>query len=145
MSAFIVSEFHVKLIAYVSVNRIEYLFHEPGYLYVSKSDIEKATNILYRANFKSVNIRYPDNKTKYIPITITDKDIEKIQSFLDRQKNFRLLTLVKLCHCFEYQSNEYDGWERSPAKRILDKLKLKLLDRLAYENPNYDNLPWAVD
>lgn len=46
---------------------------------------------------------------------------------------------IKVCECYAYQCNEYDGWEDSLARCIIERIEGRLHDRAGY-----DDAPWEV-
>lgn len=50
------------------------------------------------------------------------------------------IELLKLIHCYEYQSCEHEGWEKSEAARYCRDLERSILCSL----PGYEEAPWGL-
>jgi hypothetical protein len=143
MSAFICSEFHIKIIACaMQADLIGYPKQQIKIQY-NAIELSKIANILNRANYKSVNVRYPNNKEKYQKLSITFDDCAKIEEYINNSSNPYLL-IMKLATCYAYQSCEFDSWDRSKAKKLIDKLYLTYAYSITISHPEYNKLPWAV-
>lgn len=57
-----------------------------------------------------------------------------------RAKALPVLHVIKTCRYYAYQSCEHNGWERSPARRIVEALERQLVPEL----PGYDDAPWGL-
>lgn len=51
------------------------------------------------------------------------------------------LAVLKSIDCYEYQSCEHEGWEKSGAKLFCDMLRKEAVQHL----PGYDNAPWGIE
>jgi hypothetical protein len=118
MSAFIVSNEHIaSLVNFaVATNTI-------------KSDLAQiSATVLLDANITSVNVRYKENTTATIDYASTPK---------------KLLTpvqAIKAAKCLDYQSCEYDGYESSTAKKLINQI----INSALYKLDGYDSAPWAI-
>lgn len=94
---------------------------------------ETLAAILYRANAESVGHRYPNDP----PI---DKDY--LPKFRTAQSPARRVTapvsILKMCDCLEYQSNESPDWPNSTAHKIIAAIRGFAISEL----PGYGAAPW---
>jgi len=51
--------------------------------------------------------------------------------------------ILKLIDCIEYQSSEISTWNKSKAKRMLDKLSQNLLTT-QIKSKEYDDCKWTI-
>ena len=119
MSAWIVSKKHIDLLVAAAKNR------HPDAL----------GQMLWAENHKSVNYRYGE-KRPTPPYTFTPPT-EPIDQIL----------LLKQIHCYDYQSCEHDGWERSEAYKLCKKLEAACLAALppgVEDSPEYSQAPWGI-
>lgn len=82
-------------------------------------------NALQDANAKSITARYPDtdghlenapgDTTAYEPYTASE-----LNGMM--WARFDPVQVLKACRCFEYQACEFDEWEDSDAKRLIDSI-----------------------
>ena len=123
MSAWIVSKAHIDALitSALKVDRFNSL--------VNYETADKIGAMLWKENHKSVNYRY--NEAKEAPA----------YRFTRRAQPLSAVEALKAIDCLEYQSCEHKGWEKSEAKRFLDKLRGLLIHAL----PGYDAAPWGID
>lgn len=125
MSAFVVSEDHIKAIV---------AFYANGRYFTAISKEEEATrmaNILMEQNVRSVNRRYEENQpAERIEITTRDITCKLIND---------PVAILKLVQSLEYQSCETDDWRETEAKSILDTIQSDAISRL----PGYEHAPWT--
>ena len=88
---------------------------------------EEIGQVLIDANFRSVNARYNENE-------VSEKYTYKLN--IDRVEPVQI---IKHVHCLEYQSCEYDRWERSLAKRICEEIISKAIRNLK----GYEEAKWG--
>jgi hypothetical protein len=85
--------------------------------------------MLWAENGKSINARYLDDdehKLVYGTHVPARCDMDQIQ-------------IIKACHCYEYQSCEHGGWEKSEAKVFIDAIIQSITQCL----PRYDDAEWG--
>lgn len=51
-----------------------------------------------------------------------------------------VITVIKACHCLEYQCSDWSGWAESDAKKYLDWIERAAVNAL----PGYDEAPWGI-
>lgn len=86
--------------------------------------------MLCEQNKASLRARYSDPDDMF-----NDKD-----EFIPTAQFASVVEAIKNCHCYAYQSNEDDGWEKSEAKQCIDALESSLI----YKLPDYDKAPWGI-
>lgn len=133
MSAFICSPEHVFTLAKaLSTQRF------------SKHDLKESAEILALANIESIRARYPDTTGKeansFFP------GIENNEEYIKLCKTYKPFPskspteIIKLAHCFEYQSCEYEGWETSQAKKLINSV----IDSEIHRLPEYEAAEWTI-
>jgi len=55
--------------------------------------------------------------------------------------DWKMVQILKACHCYEYQSCEHPEWETSEAHAILAAIESAAVRAL----PGYDDAPWGID
>jgi len=129
MSAYIVSDKHISAIL-TSVKDREYnesksyyWNHERIYFVEHLKEIGQK---LLDENYKSVNARYnKDNKPhtfRFLPVKMEPIEV------------------VRLCHGYNYQACEHDGWETSEAKEISRQIEHYAIKDV----PGYQEAPWGI-
>ena len=128
MSAFMVSDEHIKLLAVRA--------HTSAVDHVIGSDLRNMGDTavkLWAANVASMVARYRDYHAEgngVFEITVGD---------VMRLTQVPAIHVVKAIHCFTYQACEYMGWENSDARKICAELEADLVRTL----PGYDEAPWG--
>ena len=89
--------------------------------------------ILKKENLKSLNSRYGDE----IPEVIFENSIKKI---IDPLKTLSISQLLKMCDCLKYQSCESQGYNKSFACHLLNRIR----ESITKENPEYDDALWGI-
>ena len=113
MSAYVVSDKHIVTLL-VGVNALRY---KP----TSQEMLQRQANMLMRENVRSVNYRY--NERSRIPrVTFRPEDVALATV------NYKPADFVALANCVDYQSCERPDYDVSPAKALLDELRV-----VAYE------------
>ena len=117
MSAYIVDKYHIDAILTA--------FKETGRVLM---DLDRIGQILVNANFKSVNVRYgmKDKPYKY--------EFKAV-------KKYNAMQIYVACDCLNYQSCEYDGWKRSKAKRLLEKIRTAVMEN----SQEWQNAKWHLE
>lgn len=125
MSAFIVSEKHVKTIA-----------HYYNQLIDQNSSIDNITKILWSENVKSVNYRYNEKSRR-----------PKLNNNVKPLTNINNIQLLKLIHCLQYQSCETPNWNKSKSSKLLQKiLDLSVFQSIASlgRSSEYIDAKWHI-
>lgn len=137
MSAWIVSKRHI--------DALSYWLDRTGLAH----DKQKMGEMLWSENHKSYRARYGDydRHGKYIKRPSyhyqDPRPIPQRGSYddFDPQNMDQILTLV---HCYNYQTCEHDGWEKSRAKRLMDRLSLQLeMSGADWKREGTKN-PWGI-
>lgn len=85
---------------------------------------------LWAENFRSVNYRYGGN----------DASLEYQHSAFAKRLPFDPVVLLKAVDCYEYQTCEHPGWEKSDARRFCAGLRSLAIASL----PGYKDAPWGI-
>jgi len=118
MSAFIVSNEHIaSLVSFAVANN------------AFTADLaQTAATTLLDANITSVNVRYNEKNTATIDYASTPK---------------KLLTpvqAIKAAKCLDYQSCEFDGYESSTAKKVINQI----INSALYKLDGYNEAKWSI-
>lgn len=100
--------------------------------------VSRLVNLLAAENLRSLAARYPRHATNDAAVLDSFEPLTRAQE--REAKAWSPLTVIKLAHCYAYQSSEHDGWEDSEACRMMAALEQKLVTML----PGYDDAPWGV-
>jgi len=126
MSAWQVSDAHIVLLAAGS---------HPTYTNaVDLDELNRRAKVLFDANQKSLQARYGDEPSDRTPRAVVHGDIAWVQGL-------PAVVVLKQANCYAYQACEFDGWEKSEARRIVETVKANAINRL----PGYDDAPWGID
>jgi hypothetical protein len=118
MSAFIVSDEHIaSLVSFAVAKKL-----------INSNEAQSAATTLLDANVTSVNVRYKENTTATIDYWSTPK------------KFLTPIQAVKAAHCLDYQSCEYDGYEGSAAKKLVNRI----IGTAIYNIDGYNEAEWAI-
>lgn len=135
MSAYLVSHYHLNcLVAWSRAKRIVFYPNgtRAGELDSRIDDhAHRIGDLLRLANEESVNQRYRLD------------DLAPPFRFKPDAAAARLpaLVILKACACLDYQSCEFDGWQSSPARRILQRIQHFAIGCL----PGFDTCPgWEL-
>jgi len=137
MSAWIVSKKHIDCIVkgisdLDNYNEIKQIVNGDN----SLDTLNKIGQILWDECFKSVNYRYNDNEKT--PVYKYDNFTNKSDNELEN-----LGFLFKQVQCLDYQSCEHPEYDKSTAKKIIDKLTFKIgykMSELACPTA-----PWGIE
>lgn len=133
MSAWIVTKEHINYLLHSMMYKpgsFPFSFYFNGkQTVVTSMNASKIGQILWEENHKSINHRYNlDDKTpKYKFTQFMLNAIDPVVAF-------------KQIDCYDYQSCEHPGWEKSKAKVICEALRSYLIGRLE----GYDDAPWGI-
>ena len=120
------------------------------------SDPEEISNVaitLANANIKSICGRYEngnDALDTYKKVTKEWMDIEYVDYVAsacqnaragNRDWNLNPIDIIKMCHCYDYQSCEAEGYYESDAKRMVTRIEKDMISKL----PGYEESPWGYD
>lgn len=104
MSAWIVSKAHIDALVNAGIR----------YGITTVADVHETGQMLWRENHRSINYRYDKRgRTPQYRFTGTEMPLHPI-------------VILKLLHCFEYQSCERPDWEKSQACRWVARLEAAL-------------------
>lgn len=137
MSAWIVSKQHIDALAY--------WLDRMGIAH----DKQKVGEMLWSENHKSIRARYGDydykgnyvKRPKYRYMIPQPRVTEPYYDDFDPQNLDQILTLVR---CYDYQSCEHYGWEKSRAKRLMEKLEAQLIQAGASRDREGTKPPWGI-
>jgi len=136
MSAWIVSEKHILTLAYFYEKLVEETIREDQP--IDMKALKKTARILWSENVKSVNHRYNENNR-----TLFSKN-----NLVLPDTNISMETLTKQIHCWEYQTCEHKGYNKSKAWRMMCDLQVAILTYLMYkQDPHkkpYDGAKWGI-
>lgn len=116
MSSFVVSDKHLSAICSFA-GRMKGFSSLPPH--------KELFRVLMQANLLAVSERYGDPVEK----AVAKVDLVSVPA----------ISVVKLCHCLEYQSSDWSGWEASDAKRYLDWIERAAVNAI----PGYEEANWA--
>lgn len=135
MSAFLVSTNHIHALvsAAARVARRHGEFAFPRLPDHRRPNLAEVGAELIRENVKSIQFRYPNDKTTTMP----DPDT---YAYVRPSVAHDVVVLLKAIDCYEYQSCEHDGWRESWALTFCSELRLFLIGEL----PGYDAAPWGL-
>lgn len=136
MSAWIVSKRHIDALAY--------WLDRMGIAH----DKQKTGEMLWSENHKSIRARYGDYdyKGNYVkrpkyryanPQPIP----QRMYDDFDPQNLDQIQALV---HCYNYQTCEHYGWDKSRAKRLMTRLETQLVMSGADWKREGTNSPWGI-
>ena len=137
MSAWIVSKRHIDALAY--------WLDRMGIAH----DKQKMGELLWSENHKSIRARYGDynhkgkfvKRPKYHYMIPQPRVTESYYDDFDPQNLDQIQALV---HCYTYQSCEHEGWEKSRAKRLMDRLEAQLVYSGADWKREGTKAPWGI-
>lgn len=137
MSAWIVSKRHIDALAYW-LDRMA-IAH----------DKQKVGEMLWSENHRSIRARYGwyDYNGKFVKrpkYHYMDPQPYVTQSYYDDFDPQNLDQIQALVHCYNYQSCEHEGWEKSRAKRLMDKLETQLVRAGANSTRDGIKAPWGI-
>ena len=124
MSAFIVNRTHIAALAAFCTNSQDWAGR-------SLKDGTRIGNILWDANYRSVNVRYDEDDSAPV-FTLHTADLVNMPS--------DPVVVIKACHCLEYQSCEFEEWPQSEACGILESIVSSACHKLS----GYEAAPWGI-
>jgi len=126
MSAYLVSPQHIKLLAVQSQLNEWNASHDID-------GINEAAKILWEANCRSINARYGDDDFGPAP---------KVEGIYELQSLTKIdpVVVLKQCQCYDYQACEFDGYNDSEAKRLVESVQSRAISRL----PGYEDAKWGI-
>lgn len=155
MSAFIVSREHIVYLVNAAMSRrlsrggpMYWYWEENGeskHDQLGQGDYDKAVevgNMLWAANVQSIEARYPDciGHPENRPGTVGENCILESGDLRISWEQPDPVQVLKACHCFAYQSCEYDGWKESQAHAFIKALESRAISAL----PGYDDAQWEI-
>lgn len=132
MSAFQVTDLHIAALVFAA-------HVSPFASCMDLADQTATGRMLIRENMASLAKRYGD-KIDEEAIAAWTYDPVATPAELARKNVRDPLSLIKLVHCYQYQSCEHDGWETSNAASYCRQLLTLLTQAL----PGYDKAPWGL-
>lgn len=123
MSAFQCSNKHISALASYAMMHNIHVVTGTGVTTLDR-DIAK---VLYDANVESLQACYGE-RVEIAPFRF---EVVELPSAVQ---------VIKACHCFAYQSCEFDGWRDSMACRLLEAIEGNALQHL----PGYAEADWAI-
>lgn len=130
MSAWLVSKQHIDQLVYGAIRL--------GL--VSPTEATKVGRMLWRANKKSIRARY--GASRYDTPETYD---QPTYWYAEPGKPVEDASLFKQVNCYDYQTCEYDAYERSPAKALIRRMERALEAKgITRFSPGYDEAPWGV-
>lgn len=135
MSAWIVSEKHILTLAFFYEKMVKGSIKNDVY---ELEALKKTARVLWSENVKSVNYRYGErSRTVFSKKNPVHPDIK-----------LSMEGLAKAVACWEYQTCEHDGHEKSKAWAMMTELQKAILFELMYHDPNhqlqYDAEKWGL-
>jgi hypothetical protein len=119
MSAFHVSDDHINiLLSWARKHNPIVSAGNTRFDLTQSEDYWRVGAVLRDANNASMNARYGDEPESYLPKTVSVAHLQPIN-------------IVSGCNCFDYQACEYDGWESSGAKSVVDQIRDAATRRVA--------------
>ena len=126
MSAFIVNKAHINAMLQGAISVAQYSPNFTWYVGNDKRELtafntDEIGQMLSDENIKSVGYRYEDSELTNLPGRI---DVEYLIPFQHHPmgKIPTAVELIKITHCYMYQSCEHEGWEGSNAKAFCKAL-----------------------
>lgn len=142
MSAFIVNKSHINAMLQGAISVTQYAPNFTWYVGNDKRELtafnaDEIGQMLLEENVKSVGYRYEDSELTNLPGRI---DAEYLIPFQHHPmgKIPTPVELIKLTHCYIYQSGEHEDWEGGNAKAFCEALIANAINKLA----GYDDAPW---
>lgn len=115
MSAFVVSDFHVRALVSWAILRHgcdAVTYHWSGSRRDVRRDASRVASVLYAENVRSVNARY--------------NEAEPAHGFAFKRVDvghLRPADIVNACNCLDYQSCETSDWRETEAFAIVDAIR----------------------
>lgn len=109
LSAFSVSDDHINILLSWA-RKYAPILYATAFDLKKKAEYAKVGAILRKANNASLEARYGNKPKSYLAKTVPVAHLYPIN-------------IVAGCNCFDYQVCEYDGWEKSDAKKIIDNIR----------------------
>ena len=125
MSAWIVSKHHIDVLVDGAV-RLGVIYPEDRLI---------VGRMLTNANKKSIRTRYGYD----------DEGAARVKTYRYSPSGHPIsdVALYKQVGCYDYQTCEFDGYEKSEAYKFVHKMQ-DALAPIGYLSPGYDEAPWGV-
>lgn len=104
---------------------------------IERRDALKTGRMLTNANKRSIRARYGKE----------DRDAEGVKAYWHERPLLLIsdASLLKQLNCYDYQTCEFDGYERSSAKKFVTRLELMLAaNGITRHSAGYDDAPWGI-
>jgi hypothetical protein len=147
MSAFMVSKKHIDLLvstAFSGPRDAKGLpqsgqWHQPSFRGFHRWDVEMMAavgDMLIQENIKSIQARYPDTiaHPDAMPGSIARYWNDGAYQIPSLTQRLTIIEAFKALACYEYQSCEHEGWEKSEAHKFCESFRDSLINVL----PGYD-------
>lgn len=125
---------------------------------ITRDEMATIGAMLIRANVRSVESRYPDTVGKPEEMPGPNFDTSE-RAHADRytwapvKNNVTPIAALSLLHCYEYQTNEFDGYEVSDAGLLCRYLQHWIVSRFfpgmdvdapLSDFPGHNSAPWGI-
>jgi hypothetical protein len=128
MAAFMCSDLHISSL----VNAAAQHELDQPFGFRDRTTEPEAFALLVQENAKSIVARYGKRPAGEM--------IRSSHRYISGTPALSAIAVIKLAHCYDYQSCEHDGWGTSEAKKWIDLL----IAALVYKIPGYDKAEWAI-
>ena len=131
MSAFLVSDKHISEMLRFASQQDGTVHHDGKALDLRvPSEAQKVGQILLDENYRSLNARYGHDPAahdfQYEPFSL--------------RPLMKAIEVVKLCHCYDYQTCETDDYYTSDAHTIVQAIQAQAIRSV----PGYDEAEWCI-
>ena len=144
MSAYIVSDNNVKLVAIASL--MDWTKAVPTL--PSAADVQEKAREFLKENYVSWNFRYSEPDTEddrdIAMLTVTNQEVEELAH------KYSVIAMHKIIQCYVYQSCEHPSWPDSHIRAKVEATLLKMSTKIpAYDkmksSMEYNNAPWGIE
>lgn len=133
MSAWLVSKLHIDALVYARS-----LIRHPSRGLRSETIDSDLGRMLWRENMLSLAGLYEKRHGDQVDeAALADYTYSRHGAFLGTP----VIALIKAIDCYEYQSCEHQGWEKSDAFHYCKSLRSALIHLL----PGWEEAPWGID
>jgi hypothetical protein len=140
MSAFVVNKSHINAMLQGAFS-VRYQpfswYHDGKHHQLTNDNADEIGQMLLDECIKSVSYRYADDKVTDLPGPTNGSYLVPFQHH-PMGKIPTPVELIKITHCYMYQSCEHDEWKENSAKAFCDALISSATNKL----PGYDAAPW---
>ncbi len=156
MSAYMIDRNHVRYLIEAALHLAESSAHREDFQFLRPDGWERivrdcykrsghmtatqAGQMLWDENMKSVLHRYPDCSPDNVPGEIGEQYAYEHEDYMIGPFKFDLAQIIKACSCYEYQTCEHPGNEKSDALSFIKALRHMVCTAL----PGYENAVWGA-